>query len=54
MVRVEHDAGDPDPETGYYTVVAADAARALGGGYVQARADGVERLTLTLPRNEVT
>lgn len=54
LVRIEHGAGDPDPETGYYSSVAAGAARALGGGLAVTRADGVERVVLTLPRNEVT
>ncbi|HET9552909.1 MAG TPA: histidine kinase [Anaeromyxobacteraceae bacterium] len=45
-----HTAGDPDPDLGYYTEVAAAAARALGGSFEHQRADGQERLLLRLPR----
>jgi signal transduction histidine kinase len=51
VVRIEHVAGDPDPETGYYTEVATAAAEALGGELAVAGSDGIERLTLRLPRN---
>jgi signal transduction histidine kinase len=52
LFLVEHDAGDPDPETGYYTDVVAAAAEALGGGLAVRREGGSVRLTLRLPRNE--
>jgi signal transduction histidine kinase len=51
-LSIEHVAGDPDPALGYYTEVAAAAAHALGGEFVQERRDGVERLSLALPGNE--
>jgi signal transduction histidine kinase len=51
-IVVEHVAGDPDPDLGYYTDVVAAAARALGGELLQERRDGVERISLALPRNE--
>ncbi len=52
VVEIEHAAGDPDPSLGYYTEVAAAAAKALGGEFAQHRRDGVERLSLALPRND--
>lgn len=52
VVRVEHLAGDPDPETGYYTGVVAAAAEALGGDLMGSREDGTVRVTLRLPRND--
>ncbi len=52
VVAIEHTAGDPDPDLGYYTDVAAAAAGALGGRFSLDRQDAIERLTLTLPRND--
>jgi signal transduction histidine kinase len=51
-IAVEHVAGASDPELRYYSEVAAAAAKALGGEFAQERRDGVERLSLALPRNE--
>jgi signal transduction histidine kinase len=51
-VEIEHAAGDPDPDLGYYTGVAVAAARTLGGALAEERRDGVARVTLALPRNE--
>jgi signal transduction histidine kinase len=51
-VEIEHVAGDPDPALGYYTEVAQAAAKALGGEFAHDRRDGVERLSLALPRND--
>ncbi|WP_242346944.1 histidine kinase dimerization/phospho-acceptor domain-containing protein [Anaeromyxobacter terrae] len=51
-VTIEHAAGEPDPELGYYTDVAAAAARALGGELAVVREGALERLTLRLPRND--
>jgi signal transduction histidine kinase len=51
-VELEHVAGDPDPSLGYYTGVAAAAAKALGGEFTHDRRDGIERLSLALPRND--
>lgn len=51
-VAIEHAAGDPDPDLGYYTGVALAAARTLGGALAEERRDGVARVTLALPRNE--
>jgi signal transduction histidine kinase len=51
-LEIEHVAGDPDPALGYYTGVAAAAARALGGELSVVRSDGTERLSLALPRND--
>ncbi len=52
VVAIEHTAGDPDPDLGYYTEVAAAAADALGGRFSLERGDATERLMLTLPRND--
>ncbi len=52
VVAIEHTAGDPDPDLGYYTGVAAAAADALGGRFSLDRRDAIERLTFTLPRND--
>jgi hypothetical protein len=52
VIRIEHVAGDPDPETGYYTEVAGAAAEALGGELAVSGSEGIERLTLRLPRND--
>jgi signal transduction histidine kinase len=52
VLTIEHGAGDRDPALGYYTEVAAAAAKALGGAFGQERRDAVERLSLTLPRND--
>jgi len=52
VVALEHSAGDPDPETGYYTDVVAAAADALGGALAVQRKGGTVGLTLYLPRNE--
>lgn len=51
-LEIDHVAGDPDPSLGYYSEVAAAAARALGGEFSQIRRDGTERLSLALPRND--
>ncbi len=51
-LELEHAAGDPDPALGYYSEVAAAAARALGGKFAHERRDGVERVSLELPRND--
>jgi signal transduction histidine kinase len=51
VLTIEHGAGDRDPALGYYTEVAAAAAKALGGAFVQERRDAAEQLSLTLPRN---
>lgn len=51
-ISIDHVAGDPDPDLGYYDDVIAAAAKALGGEFAQERRDGVERLSLALPRNE--
>ena len=51
-LTIEHGAGDRDPALGYYSEVAAAAAKALGGAFLQERRDTVERLSLTLPRND--
>jgi signal transduction histidine kinase len=51
-LEIEHAVGDPDPALGYYTEVAAAAARALGGEFAHQRRDGFERLSLALPRND--
>jgi signal transduction histidine kinase len=50
-LEIEHAVGDPDRALGYYTEVAAAAARALGGEFAHERRDGFERLSLALPRN---
>jgi signal transduction histidine kinase len=52
LVAIEHTAGDPDPDLGYYTGVAMAAADALGGRFSLERLDAIERLMLTLPRND--
>jgi len=52
VVAIEHAAGDPDADLGYYTEVASAAASALGGDFEQERRDGVARLLLALPGNE--
>lgn len=51
VLRVEHAIGDRDPETGYYSDVAAAAAAALGGSLSVERDADVERLFLRLPGN---
>jgi signal transduction histidine kinase len=51
-ITIEHVAGAPEPDLGYYSEVIAAAARDLGGEFAQERRDGVERLSLALPRNE--
>jgi signal transduction histidine kinase len=51
-IGIEHVAGDPDPDLGYYTDVAAAAATALGGRFAQERRAGAVHVSLTLPRNE--
>jgi signal transduction histidine kinase len=51
-VGIEHAAGAPDPDLGYYTGAAVAAARTLGGALAEERRDGVARVTLALPRNE--
>ncbi len=52
VLAIEHTAGDPDPDLGYYTEVAAACADALGGWFSLERGDGVERFVLSLPRND--
>jgi signal transduction histidine kinase len=52
VVRIEHAAGAPDPDTGYYTDVVAAAAESLGGDLSASRGGGTARLTLRLPRND--
>jgi signal transduction histidine kinase len=51
-VTIEHTSGEPDPELGYYTEVAALAAVALGGALNVVHDGALERLTLRLPRND--
>jgi signal transduction histidine kinase len=51
-VGLEHAAGDPDRDLGYYTEAAVAAAERLGGALAEERRDGVVRITLALPRNE--
>ncbi len=51
-VLIEHVAGDPDGDLGYYTEVAAASAKALGGEFAHERRDGVQRFSLALPRIE--
>jgi len=52
VLAVTHAAGDPDPDLGYYSEVAAAAAAALGGS-LEAGGDGRQaRFTLRLPRDE--
>jgi len=51
-IEIEHVAGDPDPALGYYREVTEAAATALGGAFAQERRDGVEQLSLALPRND--
>lgn len=51
-LELEHAAGDPDPALGYYCEVAAAAAKALGGEFAHERRDGLERVSLALPRND--
>jgi len=51
LVGIVHAAGDPDPETGYYSEVAAAAARSLGGSLSVEREGGEERVLLRLPGN---
>ncbi len=51
QIRLEHAMGDRDPETGYYSEVAAAAAVALGGSLAVECDGGIERLVLRLPEN---
>ncbi|BDG06405.1 sensor histidine kinase [Anaeromyxobacter oryzae] len=51
-VRIEHVAGDPDPETGYYSEVIAAAVESLGGEVTGGRTGGTVHVILRLPRNE--
>ncbi len=52
VLALRHTAGDPDPDLGYYTEVAAAAADSLGGRFSLERRDGIETLSLALPRND--
>jgi signal transduction histidine kinase len=52
VVSLAHATGDPDPDLGYYSEVAAAAATALGGSLEAASDGGQERITLRVPRNE--
>jgi signal transduction histidine kinase len=47
---IEHAAGDPDPEVGYYSGVAAATAGALGGALSISHEGALERVLLRLPR----
>jgi hypothetical protein len=52
-VVVEHTAGDPDADLGYDSEVLGAGAAALGGRFERARGEqGIERLVLTVPRND--
>lgn len=53
-VLIEHGAGDSDPESGYYSDVAAAGAAALGGSVTVEREGSLERVILRLPRNDRT
>lgn len=50
-VEIEHPAGVPDGDLGYYGQAAGAAAERLGGALSEERRDGVARITLALPRN---
>ena len=52
VVRLEQAPGDPAPETGYYSEVAAAAVEGLGGRLEVSREDGQQRTELRLPRND--
>lgn len=52
VVRLEQAPGDPAPESGYYSEVAAAAAEALGGRLDVSREGGEQRTELRLPRND--
>ncbi|ABC81327.1 histidine kinase [Anaeromyxobacter dehalogenans 2CP-C] len=52
VVRLEQRPGDPGPESGYYSGVAAAAAEALGGSLEVIREGGEQRSVLRLPRND--
>ncbi|HEX9051700.1 MAG TPA: histidine kinase dimerization/phospho-acceptor domain-containing protein [Anaeromyxobacter sp.] len=52
-VGIEHAAGDPDRAVGYYSEAAIAGAATLGGALSEERRDGIARITLELPRNEV-
>jgi signal transduction histidine kinase len=52
LVAIEHTPGDPDPDLRYYSDVAVEAARALGGEFSQERRNDAVRLSLVLPRIE--